>query len=160
MFRFSLQPVLDQRIAQEELRQREHQEIQAVMDRLRQEQEAIEADIERQGESIREQLGRGMTFQIRGLYESWIDFQKQEVRRVGREMDALRDELEKRRLRLVEAARARTLIEKLRDKEEKAWRIEQDRLERIAFDELGSRQFSERRRSEKIAARQERNARP
>ena len=160
MFRFSLQPVLDQRIAQEELRQREHQEIQAVMDRLRQEQRSIEEDIEQQGASIREQLGRGMTYQIRNLYESWIDYQKQEVRRLGREMDNLRDELEKRRLRLVEAARGRTLIEKLREKEAKAWRVEQDRLERIAFDELGSRRFSERRRSEKNAARQERNARP
>lgn len=159
MFRFSLQPVLDQRIAKEELRQREYKELQGVMEGLRQEQQTIQSDIAHQGQLVSDQLRQGISFQIRYLYESWIDYQKREVGRLNKEMDDLRPQLEERRLCLVEAARGRILIEKLQEKELEAYQKEQARVERIAFDEIGTRQFSERQRAEKSAARKERNAR-
>lgn len=156
-FKFSLQPVLEQRQAQEEKRQREYSEAQAKAEAARERLEQVKRDIARWDAEIRAGLGT-MPFARREMIERWIGSQEERLELMDEEIRMLEQAAEQCRLRLVKAVQDRTVMEKLREKEMAAWRMEEARAERGFFDELAVRDFIDQRNQEKDAGSEERIA--
>lgn len=156
-FKFSLQPVLEQRLAIEDKRQREYGEAQAKVEAARARQRQAQAEIERWIGEVRRQLGV-MPFAQREMIERWIADQHDRLELLGEEIKMLGQQAEQCRLKLVKAAQDRTVMEKLRESEIKAWRQEEDRAERRFFDELAVRDFIDQKNREKDAGLEERIA--
>jgi flagellar export protein FliJ len=151
MFRFSLQTVLEHREALEEKCQREHGQQLARLRTIQEKGERIVAEIESCGQRVRQgQLG-GMSFAQRDILENWIGRQQGEVGRLNQAASEQAERVERDRLKLVESAKARTIMEKLRQNEEKDWHREVSRAEQRRFDEIGLRKYIDRQRREKAA---------
>lgn len=152
MFKFKLQPVLDQRKAVEELRQREYHEALRQLTGL----EEKRSEVLRQHDEAREQVVRSIGTRhggaLRQYFADWSRWVSREIRRMEGEIGSLRAQAERRREALVEAVKQRTMIEKLREREEREWRTEEARAEQKTFDELALREYAGRRREEKSSS--------
>jgi flagellar export protein FliJ len=158
MFRFTLQAVLDHRLTQEERRQRDWAEALQRVEAARLQRAAIEADIELRFAEIRRGQRDGLALAMRELIERWIAEQQRNALQAEAEIRKLEDEADRRRLALVEAARARLALESLRDQELRDARLRETRAENKAFDEIAIREFLIQSRQEKDAGREERIA--
>lgn len=159
MFRFSLESVLDQRRTMEEARQRALAEGRTVVSRLEAERLTLSEKVSLNLFAVQEAIRRGESPAQRELYDNWIEWARDRIARIDRELERARQEVERRRLALVEAAKARMMMDKLREKELEAYRKEEELQERNFFDELASREFDRRRREAKVAREEERIAR-
>ncbi|MCE5228663.1 flagellar export protein FliJ [bacterium] len=147
-FNFSLQAVLDQRLAQEERMQRDYNQTMAQISAVRHRMKDVEDDIARWQVEVRGEQMR-MGFGKRGLYENWIDVQNDELKQLQGQLDRMMQIAEKERQLLIKAMQARTLMEKLREREFKLFREDADRAEARMFDEFAVRDFAEQRKHKK-----------
>lgn len=148
-FRFSLQPVLEQRMTVEELRQRLFAQAQAAVEEVRREMRAIDQDILARKDQVQQgQLG-GMHFAMRRMIEDWIDAQTARRGTLTVKVHELEAKAEQERQQLVKAAQARIALEKLREQELKAWRLEEARAEMKQFDEIAVRNAAMERRAQR-----------
>ncbi len=144
-FNFSLQAVLDQRLAQEERMQRDYNQTMAQISAVKRGMHEIEDDIAHWESQVRNEQA-GMAFNQRGLFENWIDVQHDELKKMQEQLERMMKIAEKERQLLIKAMQARTLMEKLRDREYKLFREEADKAEGRMFDEFAVREFAEQRR--------------
>lgn len=144
-FNFSLQAVLDQRMAQEERMQRDYNQTMAQISAVRRGMHEIEDDITHWEEQVRSDQAN-MGFNQRGLFENWIDVQHDELKKMQQQLEQMMKIAEKERQLLIKAMQARTLMEKLREREYKLFREEADKAEGRMFDEFAVRDFAEQRR--------------
>lgn len=156
-FKFTLQPVLQQRVATEEKRQREYGDAQAKVESARERRRCVVEDISRWGDVVRRTQG-AMDYARRELIERWITAQEERIELLDAEIEMLAAQAEQCRLRLVKAVQDRTMMEKLREREHADWRIEEDRAERRFFDEIAVRDFIDQKNQEKDAGLEERIA--
>lgn len=156
-FKFSLQPVLEQRLAQEEKRQREYGEAQSRVEAARQRRRQVEDDIARWTAEIRREMIT-MPYPRREMIERWISEQLGRLELIDEEIRMLAAQAEQCRQRLVTAVQERTMMEKLQERELAEWRIEEARAERRFFDELAVRDFIDQKNAEKDAGLEERIA--
>jgi flagellar export protein FliJ len=136
-FKFRLQPVLEQRGREEKDRMREVGE-------LERKRMAIEADIR----ASQSRIVEGRDAVVAALSIGRVDLgaarlqsaatlrHDQEARRGVLEMAAVMQQLEAARGRLIRAAARRRAIELLRDRELERYRIEENRRENVAMDDL------------------------
>lgn len=150
-FRFSLQPVLEQRQRIEDERQRELGDIQRRLESSRRRVQEIEEDIRRRHESVRENQRKGVRFALRELEERWIQAQRQAALEEQQVIRGLEEQEVQARARLVEAAKGRMVIEKLRERELAQWKLDEARRELKLFDEIAVRDYVNDRRREKNA---------
>lgn len=158
MFKFKLQPVLEHRRMGEDDAKRRFEAAQRELNEARRELGVVELGILRESERIRRAQKGGMDFMLRSLHENWIagqrilaaHWKKTEAERVK--------VVEQRRLELIEATRCVKIMEKLYERQERAWRREEDRREQTVFDEIAVREFNQSRRWEKDAQPSERIA--
>lgn len=158
MFRFSLQPVLEHRTTIEEQRQREFAEALTRLEAARERRRQIDGEILRCHARVREGQRSGLDFALRELFERWIGAQQQLTVEADASIRKLDDEAQRRRARLIEAVKARKVIERLRERELKDWKREEDRAELKVFDEIAVRDFVTESRREKDADLAERIA--
>jgi flagellar FliJ protein len=158
-FRFSLQAVLDHRRSVEEQRQREFGEALTRLEAARGQRHRIEREIHRRHVQVREGQRGGLDYALRELIERWIDLQRQEAVEVDASIGRLDEEARRRRARLLEAVKARMVLERLRDRELRAFRQEEARAELKVFDEIAVRDYLNEHRREKDAHQAERIAR-
>jgi flagellar export protein FliJ len=148
-FRFSLQPVLDQRLAQEEQAQRQYARALAWLEGLRRRRQEIENEIK----SCRQQISlgqrRGMDLARRDLYERWIEHQHDQIRILEKRIEAAAQAAEQERRLLVQATQKRTIMEKLYEREQADWRRDQQRSEIKTFNEFAVRDWAAQKRRRK-----------
>lgn len=156
-FKFSLQPVLQQRLAQEEKRQREYGEAQSKAEAARERRRQVLENIDRWAGEVRRGQAT-LDFARRDLIERWITAQNERLELMEEEIAMLAAQAEQCRARLVKAMQDRTIMEKLRERERTEWRQEEDRAERRFFDELAVRDFISHKQQEKAAGLEERIA--
>ncbi|MBI4179684.1 flagellar export protein FliJ [bacterium] len=139
-FKFNLQRVLDIRATQEKLRQNElaverkrESDILRRIEYLRREQ----TDAYRRGGAIlTEHLSDIRWFVAQQRYLEAIE---RTIARTHANLDAQRQAVETSRLALVEAARKRKLLEKLKDKRMEIFKKEEETAEQKIIDEIGGR---------------------
>lgn len=140
-FQFSLQEVLKHRLHIEELRRRELHEIREQVEHVEHllgEARGLRAAYHLElGERVR----TGLAYASQQIYRAYMDALGRLIRKSEEHVANLQQEFERRRLKLVEAARAREVLDNLRKEELKRYRLEEERRERKVFDEIGIRQF-------------------
>ena len=87
MFRFSLEAVLDYRMATEELRQREYKKALEKIRALEAAKNAVLEKIKMSQTDIREGMMTGMTYAYRLLHEAWIEWALKETDRIDGEVE-------------------------------------------------------------------------
>ena len=157
-FRFTLQAVLDHRRTQEEQVQRAYGQAQSQVEAARRERRQVQQDMAMRMEEVHRRQPGEAGFSWRALYENWIEELRRQARRIEQEIVTLEEHAEQWRAKLVKAMQARMIMEKLREKELRAYRLEQARAERRLFDEIAARNYITRQEREKHAAHGERIA--
>ncbi len=146
-FNFTLQAVLEQRLAQEERMQRDYSQTVARIAALRRGLAEIQSDIEHWRGQIRADQ-TSMGWERRGIYENWIEARQEEAAQLAAQIERMTAIAERERMMLIKAMQARMLIEKLREREHQLFCQERDRVEAREFDEFGVRQFSQQLRAQ------------
>lgn len=141
-FRFKLDPLLELRRRTEREQQRVVADIEAecraIEDRIRSRHEGIELS----RDDLRSRLGVGETTTVHAREAAW---QTHSMQRMRAEADGLvlklsgvMKRLEQERELLIERARDRRSLERLRERREEAWKSDRARRERIELDDLAS----------------------
>lgn len=144
-FRFTLARVLELREQTEQQRQRELGQALAVLRAHEQEKARLEQLREAyQSELTRLQSGTVDVPQVMQYFASLKTLSSETVF-CGERIVEARTEVDAARERLTVASQEKKAIEKLRDRQFEAWKLEQARLENLALDEASQIRF--RRRS-------------
>ena len=137
-FEFKLEALLTARLQVEREKQRRvgviSQEIQRVVHQIQETQARIMAENHTLG--AKELTGR-LDMQYIGTEKRYVGSLQVRVILALQEVAKLEQTLAKARAELLEAARARKVIEKLREKQFARWRLEQERKEAAVMDEIG-----------------------
>jgi flagellar FliJ protein len=138
-FVFKLDGVLRQRQHVEKQRQRELAALQAQMTRLEDDLRATEATSRQAAMDLRERhlVGRLDMSYLAAHRRYTLALQRQATQIVQR-MALLRKQIVQAQAVLVDAARERKAMEKLRDRQRSRWQAEQDRREMRMLDEAGA----------------------
>lgn len=162
-FKFTLQAVLEQRLANEERLQRDYSQTLARIADLKRGVQELERDRARWIDQARERQAT-LAPERRALYEDWIASRGIEIEGIERQIARMNQIAEQERRRLIRAMQERTMMERLRDREQEEFRREHERAEQRRFDEFGVRGFLEQRQksdeaqAEKSASPRERNS--
>jgi flagellar protein FliJ len=148
-FRFQLDPLLDLRKRTEQQQQVVVASIESERRRLEDQIRSCHETIEQSRSDLRERLGVDGQARIDAREAAW---QTHSMLRMRAEADALviklagvMKRLEHEREILVEHARERRSIEKLREHREEAWRSDQMRRERLELDDMVTSRRHDRR---------------
>lgn len=140
-FKFSLQEVLDYRGRIEEVRQGE-------MLAARRQVEYVENVLERARgrrfeyrEEMNRLVGEGAGFARQELFLNYIEGLDRMIKGSVKHLEELRGELERRRERLLEAAREREVLDELKKQEAREYLVAERRLEDKEYNEMSIRNF-------------------
>jgi flagellar protein FliJ len=136
MFRFRLETLLRLRIAERDQRRADLAKALRAEELLRGEERGLQAQQTDAVERTRQLKGPGAA-DVDALlrshrYEVVLTAQRKQLALQITQVEA---EIERRRLAVVEADRAVRVLEKLRERQQAAWRLEADRLEMKQLDE-------------------------
>lgn len=138
-FKFNLQRVLDIRKTQERIRQNElamerkkERDFMQKIERLRKEQSE---EYQKSRVFLTERLSDIRLFVAQQRYMEAIE---RTIARTSANLDAQREVVERARLLLVEAARKRKLLDKLKEKRMETFKKEEEAAEQRIIDEIGS----------------------
>jgi flagellar FliJ protein len=136
-FLFNLEGVLRHRKNVEQQRQREVAEVQAQMTHLQAQLRALDAQVQATNDDVRQNrlLGTVDVNFLTAHRRYLLATQKQAVE-IAERMAAVQIKLDEARRALIAAATERKVLEKLREKQEFAWRQEMSRKENAALDEV------------------------
>ncbi len=138
-FQFKLEALLTHRRHIEKDKQRRlaqiQQEIQAVQRRIRETRELVESENRTLG--ARELTGR-LDMQYIAHEKRFVGALAVRIALAMQKLAVLERTMAVARAELLAAARARKVIEKLREKQFARWRLEQDRKEAAVIDEIGT----------------------
>lgn len=138
MFTFSLQSVLDVRERMEKLKYKEYSQVLQERRRLEGEVDRRETALVAAARNNDAQRREGRSALPLQLFENYRRRLRSEIDRVREQMRQQEQELEARRMELVEARRAHRTLEILKEKERKRYDQEQARRERAFMDEVAS----------------------
>lgn len=140
-FKFRLDPLLKLRRHREKERQKEHAAAMAEVHK----QENLNGELDRTRidtlDHQREHLIGGLSVMHALVYSRYIMKLKRERLAGGEMLHALQKEAEKKRTRLVEAARDRKIFEKLKEKQHERHLKAAEKLEQKELDEVASGPF-------------------
>lgn len=147
MFRFRLEPVLQVRKRTEETLQRElaqrRLDWEAAYSRLR----SMEEDRRRYRRELQDKRMRGMTIAELELYEAYFLRLDDDIARQESRVEKLATAMESKRSELVEAAKKKKILDRLKEKQRQAYSYEEMRQEGRFLDEIaGQNRFRRRER--------------
>jgi len=137
--KFKLQSVLNYRTTLEEQAQ------QALALSQQQQQELIAAisaqqqELDDQDQALKQRQEEGLTIAEIEIYESRINHCRRQSVKLQEQLTRLEKKIIKQRAALLEAARDRQVMDKLKERQEAEFRREQERKERIQLDEISLR---------------------
>ena len=136
-FRFNLQAVLRQRELAEQQRQREFADVQREYAALEAELRGMDDTVKSATDDLRDKhlVGRISVEYLAAHRRFTLAMQRKAVEHAQR-MSAVRQRLEAARAALVEAAKHRKAMEKLRERRRDDWQGDQNRREAAATDEV------------------------
>ena len=138
-FTFTLDGVLRQRIHVEEQRQRELASVQAELTALEAELRAMDRSV---GESTADVRNNRLVGQLDLAYltahRRYTAAMQRKAMALAQQMVAVKTRLETHRKALLEAAKQRKIIEKLRENRKERWAQDMARRETAALDEVGA----------------------
>lgn len=139
-FTFQLDPILQQRKLVEEQRQRdlsavqaEYAELEATLRALDQEVRASEADLRTN------RLTGRLDLSFLAAHRRFTLAMQRRAVALAQQMAAVRKRVDDARAALVEAAKQRKILEKLRERRQTQWSEEANRKELAALDEISAR---------------------
>jgi len=136
-FRFRLQPVMTIRKQAERLKQKEFAAALKVLQRCRNDIAATVGTMEETRSSMREAEGRHIDMTILIMSRRHLNYLEVRLSSLFEEHNKLARGAEAKRLELVEAAKKRKSLDKLREKQLTDYNYEAAREERRFFDEVG-----------------------
>lgn len=141
-FRFKLQTLLDQRKAEEDIHLAELAEVR------REEQEELEhlnrlkEQLIHACKAIEAGLKDGVGLDVLTRRDEYAKITRDDIRVQELTIEAVQDRVESKRLQVVEAMKERQILEALRDKQEHAYILENDRAEQNSLDEMASLRYA------------------
>ena len=138
-FVFKLAGVLKQREHIEQERQRELAEKHAIFARLEQELRELDATMQQGNTDLRtHHLTGRLDMSFIAAHRRFTASTTAKAMAVVRQMAVAKKASDEAQGRLIEATKQRKIIEKLRDKQQDRWKLDQDQRERAAGDEVGT----------------------
>jgi len=138
-FTFPLDGVLRQRKHLEEQRQRELAAVQAEMGTLEAELRAMDRDVKESSADIRNnRLVGKLDLAYLAAHRRYAAAMQRKAMALAQQMIAVKTRLETARKALLEAAKQRKIIEKLRENRKTRWAQDLARRETAAMDEIGA----------------------
>lgn len=136
-FRFSLQTVLRQRELAEQQRQREFGVVQQEYAALEAELRTMDESVKAATDDLRDKhlVGRISVEYLSAHRRFTLAMQRRAIEH-AQKMSAVRQRLDAARAALVEAAKGRKAMEKLRERRHDDWKADQDRRDAAATDEV------------------------
>ena len=136
-FRFNLKAVLRQRELAEQQRQREFADVQREYAAMEAELRALDESVKATTDDLRQNhlVGRISVEYLSAHRRFTLAMQRKAVEHAQR-MATVKQRLDAARAVLVEAAKDRKAMEKLRDRRQEDWKADQDRREAAATDEV------------------------
>jgi len=137
-FKFNLDGVLRQRKLVEDQRRRAFGEVQRRYAAMEAELRAMDDEVKRATDDLRDNhlVGRISVDYLAAHRRFTMAMQRKALAHAER-MSPVRSELEAARAALVEAAKQRRIMEKLREKREADWKANEARKDAAAMDEIG-----------------------
>jgi flagellar FliJ protein len=137
-FVFRLEVVLRQRKRAEQEAQRELAVRQARLVAAEDELKRLEERVRAASDDVRQNhLTGSLDLNFLSAHRRFLNAMQRQGMEIVQRIAAGRNLVEEARMLLAEAARNRKVIEKLRERQLARWREEQQRMESIAFDEIG-----------------------
>ncbi|HDP80388.1 MAG TPA: flagellar export protein FliJ [Spirochaetes bacterium] len=147
-FKFRLQALLDIREAKEKEVQNELSRVVALQNRERAVQEEYRGRLAEQRGKYAERLrGGGFAPSDIMMYERYIEFAHRVIERQQEKIEAMEPEIKKVRERLVEAARERRVVEKLKEKKWNEYLYELNRETARENDDMNQKLYGRQLRS-------------
>ena len=142
MFRFSLQRILDYR---RQLREKAENEVRIVREMIREERNALslrEGEVARQKKALLERGGSGMINVAElSLISVYLDSLRARLAEHRGNLRRLEARLKERMAALVRASQEEKVMERLREKELRAYRESETRAENRFLDEIAIRRY-------------------
>jgi len=136
-FVFKLAGVLKQRLHEERLRQRELAERQAHVAQLQQQLKGLNERVQSASDDVRNnRLVGKLDMPFLAAHRRFLAAMQRGAVEIVQRMAIAQKQVDEARAVLAEAAKQRKIIEKLRERQIKRWRAEQDRRETIELDEI------------------------
>ena len=136
-FTFKLQAVLDQRLHVERQRQCELADVQRGIVAI--EKALTEAEVSLSHEGLKLSRGR-VDAKMLAAQARFSSAMRKKMARLREQLAAAQRQQETRQGALVEASKARKVMEKLREKQEARWNEDQQKRELVAADDVTQRQ--------------------
>lgn len=139
-FQFSLEAVLEQRQRVEDERQRDlakvRQQMREAQDELRQLDQALQATL---ADVRSNRLVGQIDLNFLAAYRRYAAAVQRKGTQMAQKMALIQREIDRAQAALAEASKQRKIIEKLREKQEAKWKLEQSRKETAQLDEASMR---------------------
>lgn len=140
-FQFKLETVLKVKIRVEELRQRELRYAELQRDQAKRQLELRQAEVVQALNNFREDLTRRIDVREAVNYDRFIRFLNKQVELAATHLAECERQVAEARNKLIEAAKERQILEKLKQKAYEEYKLEEQRLENKFLDELGTGGF-------------------
>lgn len=141
---FKLQPVLNYRRSLEDQAQQKLAESLQQQRDLEERIGAQHSELADCDAELKRRQQQGLDVAELRLYEDRIAYSRGQIRQLQKQLEILQRRIGQERASLLEAARERQIMEKLKDKQDSAFRREQERKERVLLDEISLRNRGER----------------
>lgn len=141
---FKLQPVLNYRRSLEDQAQQKLAESLNLQRQLEERAVVQCSELAAYDEELKSRQKYGVDAAELMLYEERIAHGRRQIRRIQEQLTVLEERIAAEREKLLEASRERQIMEKLKEKQNSAYRREQDRKERTLLDEISLRNRGER----------------
>lgn len=140
-FKFKLETVLKVKVRVEELRQRELRYAENQRDQAQRQLMLRQAEVAQALSNFREDLTRRIDVREAVNYDRFIRFLNKQVELAAAHLAECERLVAEARDKLIEAAKERQILEKLKEKAYEEYKLEEQRLENKFLDELGTGGF-------------------
>ncbi len=138
-FSFRLQRVMDAKASEERQCQRELGEAQDELGRQQQRMEQLAEEMERQRQRQREMNRTTVTVSQLRLHDQWNGNLKRVVKHQEKEIEKASEEVELRRLKLLEVTREKKVLERLKEKRLEAHNQQLKTEQQNTLDDIGGK---------------------
>lgn len=137
-FKFKLETVLKVKIRVEELRKKELQLAQSQRDQAYKQLQQRQTEVSQTLNNFREDLMQRIDVRQAVNYDRFLQWLNKQVELAMAHLEQCELQVTEARNKLVEAAKEKQILEKLKEKAYEAFKLEEQRLENQFLDELGT----------------------
>lgn len=140
-FKFKLETVLKVKLRVEELRQKELRVAEIQRDQARRQLLQRQAEVTQALDNFREDLMRHIDVREAVNYDRFLRWLNKQVELAAAHLEQCERQVAEARDKLIEAAKERQILDKLKEKAYEEYKLEELRLENKFLDELGTGGF-------------------